>query len=123
MKRILLFFMLIGLCVPAAEAQIHFGIRGGINDVQEGTDPFTVVSEAGNELLEVGLSSTKLGLIGGIVLQAEIGKFLIQPELLISSQNYEYQVIDLDDPNVVTEVANEKFQYFSKCVSLWLFLF
>jgi hypothetical protein len=118
MKRIILFLLLIGFLIPRAEAQLRFGIRGGINKVEEDASPFTVINDAGNELLDVGLSHTSIGLIGGLVIRADIGKFIIQPELLISSQNYKYQVIDLNDPNVVTEVANEKYQYFSIPVML-----
>lgn len=113
MKRIITLFVLAGFLLPQADAQLRFGVRGGINNVQENTDPFTVISDAGNELLDVGLSSTGIGLIGGLVFRAELGKFIIQPELLLSSHNYEYRVIDLDDPNTFTQVANEKYQYFS----------
>lgn len=106
-----------------AFAQLRFGIRGGFNDINAKGDPLTVIDQTGKEVLEVALDRTKTGLLGGLVIQAKIGrKFVFQPELLLSSSNYEYQVVDLTDPSIILGEKKESFRYFDIPVLLgWHF--
>jgi len=110
-KKFLLLLFTIGL-LQVTVAQVRFGIRGGINDIREDASPLTIINQIGEEVAEVGLNNTKLGLVGGLILQAQFGIFVVQPELLLSSNTYEYQVVDLSSPNLESELAEERFRYF-----------
>lgn len=111
-KKTLFLLIFTTIIFQISTAQVRFGIRGGINDIRENANPLTIIDQIGNEIAEVGLNNTQLGLVGGLVIQAQIGKFLIQPELLLSSSNYEYEVIDLTNPDLEAELADERFRYF-----------
>jgi len=95
----------------AAYGQFRFGIRAGIISVQDFGNPLTIIDEVGQDVLEVGLKNAKIGYTGGLVLQFQLGGFLIQPEALYSYNEYEYELDDLTNPARPPGDAVEAYQY------------
>lgn len=100
------------LALTLANGQFRLGVRAGIISVQDFGNPLTVLDEVGQEVLEVGLKNAKIGYTGGLVLQFQFGSFLLQPEVLYSYNQYEYNVDDDPlNPMQPPGTAQESYQY------------
>lgn len=105
-------FVILALLTPVlSQAQVRFGLRAGINDVKNNTNPITLLNQIGEGLLKVGVDRTQIGYSGGLVVQGRIGAFLIQPEFILSSDTYRYDVVPLMDPVTDSDLAQEKYLY------------
>ncbi len=100
--------LLLALClffaVPAF-SQLKLGLKVGgsstsidASDIQVGDD------------LDVALDEVNFGIHGGLVIRAQIGQFLLQPEVLFNSNSVDYKVDDFTN-NIIGQIKEEKFQY------------
>lgn len=100
--------LLVALCllfaVPAF-SQLKLGLKVGGSSTNIDAEDFMV----GNEL-DVSLQDVNFGIHGGLVIRAQLGKFLIQPEVLFNSNSVDYKVDDLSN-NIIGQIKEEKFQY------------
>lgn len=83
--------LLIGLTLTSNNllAQLRFGIKGGISTYDLGVNDAIKVVQSGNEFL-LDVQDAKYGYHLGLVLQAKIGSFLLQPEVVFNSNGVDY---------------------------------
>lgn len=101
--KIIASLIILGFIYIPGNAQVKFGIRGGINSAY--VKPKTFNNP--NYLIEY--ESGDLGFHFGGVAQIKIAKFFIQPELLFSTANTDIKLTDLDDPSTVESIGEQKF--------------
>lgn len=112
MKKIMLGFLILLMAGQHLLAQFRVGVRAGINTlIVADAKPFSVLDEIGTDILNLDLDGTKVGPVAGLVLQFNIGKFTIQPEILYSSSTAEYKVETPTLPEMPTKILSEKYQY------------
>lgn len=94
-----------------AHAQFKFGIKAGVSTTSIEAGDLNLLDENGVDRLELALKDAKYGVHAGIVLRGEIGKLIIQPEIIFNSNRVDYEVRDLNDPTAPPQLKNEKYQY------------
>lgn len=103
-------FLLVVLCLLTATitfGQLRFGLKVGGSTTDINAKEFEV--RDGVDEIGVALKDAKYGIHGGLVIRGQIGKFLIQPEVLFNSNSVDYEVTNLS--NFTTQIKEEKFQY------------
>lgn len=105
-KHAFLLVALTLLCTVPAFSQLRFGLKvGGSTTEVDAKD-----IEVGNQL-DIHLKEVNFGIHGGLVIRAQLGKVLIQPEVLFNSNSADYKVTDFTNSNAVDQIKTEKFQY------------
>lgn len=109
MNRQILFTLLFGMfTLTTVYSQLRIGIRAGASTENLDPENFNVIQN-GVEQLNVALKDAKYGVHAGLVIQARIKNFLIQPEILLNSNSVDFEVEDLQNPGTV--IKEEKYQY------------
>lgn len=97
MKKIIITVLFLAILSAGADAQIRFGLRGGINtayfDATELND-----EEEGYRFTT--LNDATVGFHGGVMLQLNFFGAFIQPELLLSSLSSDVRVTDIGQNSV-----------------------
>lgn len=103
MKRIILLAILIIPMSLVTNAQIKFGIKGGITSTSiKADDVLKVQDQATFDELVVKGTNAKIGFQGGIFTRITVLKLYVQPELLFTSTSAEVEVTQLlNDDEVV----------------------
>ena len=108
---ILLFFLSISLFAQQNKSSFRIGIKAGLSTSDIDVNALNILDEGGTDRLSLAVKDAKYGLHAGIVLRAQINKFLIQPEILFNSNTVDYTVEDFDNSDMVNNVLSEKYQY------------
>ena len=109
MKKLLL--IALSFCfILTTQAQVKFGIRGGISTDQVQPSDLLIKSGSDAEELKLAVNDSGYGTHFGLFTQIKIKKFFIQPEVLFNSNSVNYTVTDFRNTNVVDLVKNEKYQ-------------
>lgn len=104
-KLIVIPFLLI--CIYST-AQVRFGLRLGLSTSQLEAEDFNIIQN-GSERFTLALKDAQYGVHGGIVIQAEIGNVILQPEVLFNSNSAKFTLNDFQNPGEVAR--EEKYQY------------
>lgn len=107
MKKLLVIPFLL-LCLYST-AQVRMGLRLGLSTSQLDSEDFNVF-ENGTERFTLALKEANYSLHGGIVIQAEFGNVLFQPEVLFNSNSADFTLEDFQNPGEVV-TREEKYQY------------
>jgi hypothetical protein len=86
-RRILTFLLL--LCNICVFAQLRFGVKGGIGTYDLGVNDAIKIVQGGNEFL-LNVQDAKYGYHIGLVLQAKLSSFILQPEIVFNSNSVDY---------------------------------
>ena len=109
MKKLL--FIALSFCfLITTEAQVKFGIRGGISTSQVEPSDLLIRNASDAEELKLAINDSNYGAHFGLFTQFKIKKFFIQPEVLFNSNSVDFTVTDFRDGNVVELIKNEKYQ-------------
>ncbi len=92
-----------------ALGQFRVGVKGGLSTYDLGVNEFIDIVY-GTQSYELGISDAKFGYHLGVVLQMQIGSFVMQPEAVWNSNSVEYSYTEITNPSV-TQVFDEKYQY------------
>jgi len=92
-----------------AFGQFRVGVKGGFSTYDLGVNEFIDIAD-GTQSFELGISDAKFGYHLGVVLQMQIGSFVMQPEAVWNSNSVEYSYTEITNPSV-TQVFDEKYQY------------
>lgn len=111
-KLIVIPLLLIGFC---ALAQVRVGLRLGLSTSQLEAEDVNII-ENGTERFRLALQDAQYGIHGGLVIQAQMGNFIFQPEVLFNSNSAEFTLDDFQSPGAV--VREEKYQYLDLPVML-----
>lgn len=109
MKKLILFLFLIGGFLTA-QAQLKFGLKLGLNTTSLSPSDFIVLNQDDVDRLKVKLEDANYGFQAGLIIQARIGNFVLQPELIFNSNSVDFDVTDVNTSEVFSQL-NEKYQY------------
>ncbi|MCB0560983.1 MAG: PorT family protein [Lewinellaceae bacterium] len=110
MKKALLFLLLVSVSIPAL-AQVKLGLKLGLSSTQLDANEIDINGLGGNPFLKLNLEQARFGIHAGAVIQAQLGAFLLQPEILFNSNRVDYRVEDLSGSSPLTSIRTEKYQY------------
>lgn len=125
MKKSMLLFLACFLCFQTLQAQIKAGVKAGLSTMDVKPGQFIITN--GEQADELGLSLTEANYGGhfGFFVQAKMGNFILQPEVLLNTNMMEYNVKDLETGEVFTK--KESFQNLDVPIlmglKLWKFRF
>jgi hypothetical protein len=94
MKKATLIIAIVLMAGMALQAQIKFGIRGGVSSSTIKVDEI-IKNDLGDDLYEVIGSDAGVGFHAGVLLRVQVSSIYVQPELLFSSTGGEVQIEDL----------------------------
>lgn len=112
MKRLIIILTLLLPTVFIANAQLKFGVKGGITSTSIKADDVIKVSDQAefDELVVKGKNS-KIGFQGGVFARLTIVKLYIQPELLFTSTSGEIEVSAIGGTeDGVTKIREQEFR-------------
>ncbi len=93
-----------------ALAQFKIGLKGGINTSDLKPSQLAIHNVQSLNDFTLAVKDANYGLHFGLLMQAQIGNFFIQPELLFNSNSVDFSVRDIGD-GVTEKIFNEKYQY------------
>ena len=98
------------LSLQMANAQFKIGVRGGLSTMDIPANKLIVKNK--NDIQQLGLAVTdaNYGVHFGMFMQAQMGKFFIQPEVLFNSTSVEYELEDFTEAHVISTLKRESFQ-------------
>lgn len=97
MKKLMLFAVLFSMAF-ATQAQLKFGIKGGLS-----TSDIKPMELFTGQELNLDLKEAGYGLHFGAFVRAQAGPIFIQPEALFNSFNAEYEISDISGSTVFKE--------------------
>lgn len=106
MKKSILLPLL--LLTWVATAQVKLGLRVGLSTSQLMAEDFNVFQD-GAERFKLALQDAQYSVHGGLVIQARLGPWVVQPEVLFNSSRADYQLEDLQSPDEFA--TDEKYNY------------
>ncbi len=110
MKKITITVILLAILSAGADAQIRFGLRGGINTAY--FDATELIDEEAGYRFRT-LNDASVGFHGGIMLQLNFFGAFIQPELLLSSLSSDVRVSEIGQSavSVIREQSYTKLDF------------
>ncbi len=108
MKKLILIAVL-GFLSYTMQAQVKFGLRGGISTYDINSGDMTVSNEETMDSFIFKIKEAKYGVHFGVFLQGQIGKFFIQPEVLFNSNKVDFEIDDII--HMDKALRTEKYQY------------
>ena len=84
MKKLTLILLL--CCITGfAHAQFKLGIKAGVSTTSLSPSDLNILSQNGVDDFKLALENAKFGVHAGLIFRGQIGKFLIQPEVVFNS--------------------------------------
>ena len=114
MKKSILFLLCL-MAGVALQAQVKVGVRLGVSTTSLNEEDLPNLNE-----LDVALKDASYGVNGGLVIQVNLGNFILQPEVLFNSSQVDYSVSDVGN-GIVDELFKEKFQNLDRHLPKWLY--
>ncbi len=87
------------VCLSPVVSQVRLGIKGGLSSSDIPASSLLILDGSDSERFRVTVEDAKYGLHLGLFIQAQIGTFFIQPELLFNTVTMDYSVEDLQSAN------------------------
>lgn len=94
-----------------AQAQIKFGVRAGLSTTDVSPGELLVTSGQSWDELKLSVADANYGVHFGLVTQIQIKRFFLQPELLFSSNNTDFQVTEFKEGTAFESIRNENYQF------------
>ncbi|HLF62283.1 MAG TPA: outer membrane beta-barrel protein [Saprospiraceae bacterium] len=91
---ILVFGCVSGSLTPAS-SQVRLGIKAGLSTSDVPSSSLIILDERDAERFRLAVEDAKYGLHFGMFIQAQMGHFFIQPEILFNTVTMDYSVEDL----------------------------
>ncbi|MCB0642007.1 MAG: PorT family protein [Phaeodactylibacter sp.] len=110
MKKLAILSLLV-LLSTALQAQLKLALRGGMSTTEVNPKTINILNDGGLRDLAISLENANYGLHGGILIQAQIGSFFIQPEVLFNSNSMDFRVEDFRNGSTYNEILRETYQY------------
>lgn len=110
-KSTLLFFSCFLLWGMQVQAQLRIGIRAGVSTTDLHPSELQIFDTGGAQRLNLALKDARYGVFAGVVIRAQIHKFILQPEVIFNSNRVDYAVQDLQDSSLTSLIKSEKYQY------------
>lgn len=112
MKKIQILTLLLAFSVTTGSAQIRFGLKAGITSTDLDVSELMIDQPGLSERLTLALKDANYGIQIGAQIRAYLGdNFILQPEILFNSNTVEFQVDDLDNPDITNAIFEESYQY------------
>jgi len=101
-KHIALFIVALLIFTPG-QAQLKFGIRGGIGSSN------IILKEFDSPDYKLDYKSSQVGFHFGVVSQLKLGMFVLQPELLFSTVRTDLSYTDLTGTDPIEQIGKQSF--------------
>ena len=104
--------MMLTICAltfQMAHAQFKIGVKGGLSTTVISANQLIIKNKNDFEQLRLAVNTANYGVHFGIFMQAKMGNFFIQPEVLFNSTSVQYALEDFSNAKVVTTLKKEKF--------------
>ncbi len=98
------------LSIQMANAQFKIGFRGGLSTMDISANELIIKNKEDIKQLGISVTDANYGVHLGLFMQAKMGKFFIQPEVLFNSNSVEYTLNDFTDTNIFPTLKKESFQ-------------
>ena len=89
--------LLIASAVPSS-GQVRLGIKGGLSTSDLPTSSLLITDQSDIDWLRIQIEDAKYGIHLGMFIQAQIGHFFVQPELLFNTVTVDYSIENLQSP-------------------------
>jgi Outer membrane protein beta-barrel domain len=99
------------LMVQMANAQVKLGLRAGLSSTDITTDQIIIKDAHDLDALGISVANANYGIHLGAVMQIQIRKFFLQPEILLNTSSIDYRVEDLKETQIFENIARESYQY------------
>lgn len=109
MCRFNLLVLLLCGSILTASAQVWLGIKGGVTTTDVSLDELRIFNADDQENFRLSLKDARYGVTGGLMIQIQLGKLLIQPEFMLHSNSADFAITDVISAD--TTVFREKYQY------------
>jgi len=110
MKKSLLLFAVCFLAFQSLQAQFKMGVKGGLSTMDVVPGELILSNSDAVRDLGISVSEANYGMHLGFFMQAKVGNFFIQPEVLFNSNTVEYKVQDFRGGNTIELIKSESFQ-------------
>lgn len=110
MKKSFLLFAVCFLAFQNLQAQFKMGVRGGLSTMDVVPGQLIITNSEDAKELGLSVSEANYGIHMGFFMQAKIGKFFIQPEVLFNSNTVNYNIQDFKGGNTIDIIKSESFQ-------------
>ena len=98
------------ICTSQVIGQVRVGIKGGLSSVDIEPSSLIILDASDAQKFKLDVRDAKYGLHLGFFIQAQLGNFFIQPEMIFNSNSVDYTIEDLQDIGI-TKVRDENYQY------------
>ena len=110
MKKSLLLIAVCFFALQSLQAQFKMGVRGGLSTMDVVPGELLITSTDAVKQLGISVNEANYGAHIGFFMQAKMGNFFIQPEVLFNSNTVDYKVQDFTGPNTIEIIKSESFQ-------------
>ena len=110
MKKLLLMLTLMMTFAFMANAQFKIGLKGGMSTSDLDPNQLLIINAQSADEFGLTIKEANYGVHFGLFMQAQIGKFFLQPEVLFNSNSVDFSVQDFGD-GIIQQAFNEKYQY------------
>ncbi len=111
LKAAIPFFLIFGIGLMSADAQVNIGIRAGLSSTEVDASEILVTDKEGVEQLKMRLKEINYGTHIGLMVRFQFDKFFIQPEFLYNSHSVEYEFDEISNPDLAGKILTERFQH------------
>jgi hypothetical protein len=107
MRQVLIIFIVFTFLQQSANAQVFsWGVRLGAVSTSIDATPQTIL-DANTDSLKLSIANANFGIQGGFYTRIKLGPVYIQPELLFTSESYNYTKEDLSSSGVQEALTDQ----------------
>lgn len=109
-KKDFVLLVMCGVMSVQAFSQVRVGIKGGLASTDVPPGSLVILDQGDVEDFTLSVQDAKYGFHLGFFVQAQLGNFFIQPEVLFNSNSVDYSFEDLQGIDPV-QIRDENYQY------------
>lgn len=109
-KKDLILLVMCGVMSVQAFSQVRVGIKGGLASTDVPAGSLVILDQDDVEDFTLSIQDAKYGFHLGFFVQAQLGTFFIQPEVLFNSTSVDYSLEDIQGIDPV-QIRDENYQY------------
>jgi len=118
MKTVLAALFLLATSMTYLSGQFSAGVQAGLSTFSIDDEKIQILDDQGRDDFTLLLEQGEYGYHLGVWTQIQLGTFIIRPELVFNSNRATFRIFDQDDPDIMDQVLEEKYQYLDLPVML-----
>ena len=109
MRTVIFLFIATFAFINTNHAQVKFGVKAGLSTIDISPNEIAINNPDNNQNLGLSIAEAKYGFHAGIFTTIPLGKWFIQPEVLLNTAKVEYQLTDLSFSEVTNGFFSESY--------------